>query len=57
VCTRRLVARARDPRVEIGLADPDDPFVGDDLDDDRVLGRARRAELSSSRRDLRAPRM
>jgi hypothetical protein len=38
---RRLDARARDPRVQIGLADSRDALVGVDLDDDVVLRRAR----------------
>jgi len=45
VHARRLDARARDPRIEVRLADPDDALVGDDLDDDRVLRRARRARV------------
>ena len=40
---RRLDERARHPGVQIGFADPDEALVGDHLDDDRVLRRARRA--------------
>ena len=39
---RRLDERARHPGVQIGFADPDEALVGDHLDDDRVLRRARR---------------
>ena len=40
-----LDQRPGHPRVQVCLADPDDPFVGVHLDDDRVLRRARRVRL------------
>ena len=45
VRARRLDARAGDPRVQIGLADPGQALVGLDLDDDRVLRRAGRPHV------------
>jgi hypothetical protein len=41
----RFDARARDPRVQVGLSDADDAVARLDLDDDRVLSRARRVVL------------
>ena len=43
VGARRLDARAGDPGVQVGLADPGDALVGLDLDHDGVLRRARGA--------------
>ena len=42
-----LDAGAGDPGVQVGLADPDEPLVGLDLDDDRVLRRARGVDVEA----------